>query len=342
MTATDCSCGRIDTHTHILPETWPDLNKMFGYGGFIALDHHKPKSARMMKDGQCFREIEDNCWNPETRIEEMRKTNVTKQILSTVPVMFNYWAKPKDTLKVSTILNDHIHDVCNQYEDSFVGLGTVPMQAPDLACKELRRCMEELGMKGIEIGTHVNKQTLDDPSMFPIFETAAELGATIFVHPWDMIGKDLMKKYWMPWLVGMPAETTLAMCSLMMGGVMEKLPNLKFCFAHGGGAFPFTVGRIEHGWNVRPDLCQTDSRTNPRDFFGKFWVDSLVHDPKAFKYLVDVVGDDKVVLGSDYPFPLGELRPGELIEKSNVGFSREQKDKMLYHNAVDCFNLSKN
>jgi len=196
-------------------------------------------------------------------------------------------------------------------------LGTLPMQAPDLAIKELRRCIQDLGLQGIQIGSHINNWNLDAVELFPIFEEAANLEAAVFVHPWDMMGSEKMPNYFLPWLVGMPAETSLAICSVIFGGVLERLPNLKIGFAHGGGSFPATIGRIEKGFNVRPDLCQINCKINPRDFLGKFWVDSLVHDEKMLRYLVELFGSKKVILGSDYPFPLGEIHyPGSLIDKT--------------------------
>ncbi|MGB3017998.1 MAG: amidohydrolase family protein, partial [Ignavibacteria bacterium] len=164
-----------------------------------------------------------------------------------------------------------------------------------------------------------------------------ELGAAVFVHPWDMMAKDKMPKYWLPWLVGMPAETTLAICSMIFGGVLERFPKLKVCFAHGGGSFPFTIGRIEHGFNVRPDLVAIDNKVNPRNYLGKVWFDSLVHDPHALRYLVDLAGRDKVALGSDYPFPLGEHHPGKLIE-SAYSDDAELVEKLLWKNAADFLN----
>ncbi|RMD90022.1 MAG: amidohydrolase, partial [Calditrichaeota bacterium] len=211
-------------------------------------------------------------------------------------------------------LNDHIASVVERYPDRFVGLGTVPLQAPELAIKELERCVSQLKLAGVEIGTHVNDWNLNEAPLFDFFKAAEELGAAIFVHPWDMMGKERMPKYWLPWLVGMPAETCLAICSMIFGGVFERLPELRVAFAHGGGAFPGTIGRIEHGFKVRPDLCAVDNPVNPREYLGKFYLDSLVHDAKILTYLIDLVGADKIALGSDYPFPLGENPPGHLIE----------------------------
>lgn len=325
---------KIDIHTHILPKNWPDLKEKYGYGGFVKLDHYKPCCAKMMIDGKFFREIQDNCWDPKVRIKDCDHTNVDVQVLSTVPVMFSYWAKPNDTLDLSKYLNDHLASVINDYPDRFLGFGTLPMQSPGLAVKEMERCIKDLKLSGIEIGSHVNDWNLDNENLFPIYEAAEELGAAVFVHPWDMMGKEKMPKYWLPWLVGMPAETSLAICSMIFGGVFEKFKKLKVCFSHGGGSFPITIGRIEHGFNVRPDLVAIDNKTNPREYLGKFYLDSLVHDEMALKYLVELVGDEKIVLGSDYPFPLGEHFPGKLIESMNV-LSAETKERLLWKNAAE-------
>lgn len=322
----------VDIHTHILPENIPNFKSRFGYGGFIHLEHHKPCCAKMMKDDKFFREVEDNCWSAEARMKECSHLNVDVQVLSTVPVMFSYWAKPKDCLEVSKFLNDHIAGIVQDYPKRFIGLGTLPMQDPKLAIQELERC-KNIGLAGIEIGSHINDWNLNDPNVFPVFETAEQLGMSVFVHPWDMMGKQKMEKYWLPWLVGMPAETSLAICSMIFGGVFERLPNLKVAFAHGGGSFPATIGRIEHGFNVRPDLCAVDNNVNPKNYLGKFYLDSLVHDAKMLEYIVDLMGDDKIALGTDYPFPLGELKPGKLINESK--FSDEVKSKLLAKNAFD-------
>lgn len=329
---------KIDIHTHIIPEHLPNFREKFGYGGFISLDHHKPCCARMMVDDKFFREIQDNCWDPQTRIKECNHHHIDVQVLSTIPVMFSYWAKPQDALDVSMFLNDHIATIVNAYPKRFVGLGTIPLQHPDMAIKELERCMK-IGLKGVQIGSHVNDWNLSAPELFPVFEAAQELNASIFVHPWDMMAKDKMSKYWLPWLVGMPAESSLAICSMIFGGALERLPNLKVAFAHGGGSFPATIGRIEHGFNVRPDLVAVDNKVNPREYLKRIYLDTLVHDPMMMDYLVNLMGADQLALGTDYPFPLGELEPGKLID--SMPYDLKTKERLLHGTALEWLNMEK-
>jgi aminocarboxymuconate-semialdehyde decarboxylase len=330
---------KIDIHTHIIPEHMPDWAQKFGYGGFISLDHHKPCCARMMIGEKFFREIEDNCWSAEKRMHECDAHGIHVQVLSTIPVMFSYSAKPLDCLDVSKFLNDHIAAIVQKYPKRFVGLGTVPLQAPELAVEELERCMK-IGLRGIQIGSHVvDDWNLGSPALMPIFEKAQELGAAVFIHPWNMMGEQHIQRYWLPWLVGMPAETSRAICSMIFGGVFEKLPKLKVAFAHGGGSFPATLGRIEHGFHCRPDLVAIHNNKNPRDYVGKFWLDSLVHDPKMLDFIVDMFGADKVALGSDYPFPLGENIPGSLVD--GMPYDAATKQKLLNGSALEWLGMKK-
>jgi aminocarboxymuconate-semialdehyde decarboxylase len=235
-------------------------------------------------------------------------------------------------------LNDHIAGIVQRYPARFVGLGTLPMQEPELAIQELERC-KRIGLVGIQIGTHVHGTNLGEPRLLQVFQACQELDMCVFVHPWDMMGADRMDKYWMPWLVGMPVETTTAITSMIFSGLLEKLPKLRVAFAHGGGSFPATIGRIEHGYIMRPDLCAVDNPVNPREYLGKFWIDALVHDPAMLHLVVDQMGAERVAMGTDYPFPLGELIPGELI--NSMPFDTATKEMLLSGAALKWLGLGR-
>jgi aminocarboxymuconate-semialdehyde decarboxylase len=302
----------LDVHTHVLP---PDLPRWSP----IRLEGAGECRARMLReDGTVFRDIASNAWDAAQRLRECDDVGVGVQVLSTVPVLFAYQLPPERGHDLARLLNDSIASLCREHPRRFIGLGTLPLQSPDFALRELDRCIAQLGLAGVEIGSHVNAWNLSDPPLFPVFARAAELGAAVFVHPWDMMGEERMRKYWLPWLVGMPAEVSLAICSLIFGGVLERLPQLRIAFAHGGGAFPGTLGRIERGFHARPDLVATDNPHPPTAYLKSIYVDSLVHDARALRLILDVFGHERIALGSDYPFPLGEARPGALIDSLHL------------------------
>lgn len=323
---------KIDIHTHIMPDKMPNWVKKFGYGDFIHLEHRNCEAC-MMKGDKLFRVVENNCFDVGLRLTDMEETGVSIQVLSTIPVLFNYWAKPNDGYETSRFFNDHIAENVVKHPSRFIGIGTVPLQDINLAIKEMERCVKTLKMPGLEIGSNINGKNLSDKYFWPFYEAAEKLNCALFIHPWEMMGEKDMQKYWLPWLVGMPAETSRAICSFIFGGVFEAFPKLRVAFAHGGGSFPFTIGRIEHGYNVRPDLVAIDNAINPTNYIGKFWIDSLVHNEDALDYIIKLIGVDKVCMGSDYPFPLGEHIPGKLIEDSILNI--ETKDKLLFKNALN-------
>jgi len=328
---------KIDVHTHIMPERIPNWSKQFGYEGFIHLDHHRNGFARMMQGDRFFREIEENCWNAALRIEDYAKFNTQVQVVCTIPVLFAYWAKAEDGLKVSQFLNDHIAEIFQRYPKHYVGLATLPMQDVDMAIAELERS-HQLGYKGVQLGSNINGLNLSEAVFMPLWERIEQLNMCVMVHPWEMMGEDQMKKYWLPWLVGMPAETARAMASLIFAGVMDKFPGIRWMFAHAGGSFIPTIGRLEHGFNCRPDLVAVDNPNNPRNYLGQFWVDSATHDPELLHYILKKQGSKKVALGTDYPFPLGDLQLGKFI--TEMGLDEEVIKDVFHGSALEWLNMS--
>ena len=331
---------KIDIHTHIIPNNIPDFSQKFGYEGFVKLNHKNKSEADMMLFNENFRTIQCNCWNPNTRLDEMKNDSVDVQVISPIPIMFSYWADPKDTLEQSRFINDFISEVCIKYPKKFIGLGTIPMQSTNYAIKELERCKNNLNIQGIEIGTNINDKNLDDESFYDIFAACEDLSMAIFIHPWQMMGMSKMKKYWLPWLVGMPAETTRAICSMIFGGIFDKFPRLRIAFAHGGGNFHYTLGRIEQGFLQRPDLCAIDNSQNPINYIDKFYIDSLVHSTDSLQFLINQISVKQIALGTDYPFPLGETIPGNIISKLK-SISKKDKERLFHGTALEWLNLEK-
>lgn len=329
---------KIDTHTHIIPKKLPNWSEKFGYGDFIYLQHHKKGFAKMMRGNQFFREIKENAWNADLRVSEYAKFHTQVQVVCTIPVMFAYWAKPLDCLDISRYLNDHIAQLVEKYPKEYVGLATVPMQDAELAVEELERC-KKIGLVGVQIGSNINDLNLNEERFFPIFEACEKLDLAILVHPWNMMGQKNMQRYWLPWLVGMPAETSRAMCSMIFGGIFEKLPKLRVNFAHAGGSFMATIGRIQHGFDCRPDLVAIDNNVPPQNYLGKFWVDSITHDPLMLEYVLKLQGSKRITLGSDYPFPLGDLEIGKFIE--DMDLSNSVKEDIFCNAPLEWLGLPK-
>jgi aminocarboxymuconate-semialdehyde decarboxylase len=329
---------KIDMHSHIIPKNLPDWEKKFGYEGFVRLEHHKPSWANMMQGDNFFREINHNCWDPEVRINEYEKYTTQVQVVCTIPVLFAYFSKPKDGLEVARFLNDDLANLVNKYPKKYIGLGSLPMQDPELAVQELFR-IKELGLKGVQIGSNIEDKNLNEPDFFPVWEACEKLGLAVLVHPWNMMGKKNMNKYWLPWLVGMPAETSRAMCSMIFGGIFDKFPNLRVNFCHASGSFLSTIGRIEHGFNCRPDLVAVDNPKNPREYCGHFWVDCITHDEDMLHYVLKMQGSKRVTLGSDYPFPLGDLEIGEFINQMNL--EKSVVEDIFCNSTLEWLNLKK-
>ncbi|MDF2000351.1 amidohydrolase family protein [Peribacillus frigoritolerans] len=327
---------RIDFHTHILPLDLPDLTGEFGQGRWPVLERKCSCGADIMVSGKLFRKVTDQVWDPEKRIQDMDAEGVDMQVLSPVPVTFSYWAPIDQALYLSQFQNDFIAETVNRHPDRFIGLGTVPLQDMKAAIDEMERCKFELGLAGIEIGTNINGANLDSPVLLEFFQMAEKWNVPLFIHPWETMAKDRTERHNLMYTIAMPSETALAAASIAWSGVMEKFPDLKLCFAHGGGSFPYILPRIDQGWDVWPELRKTSMP--PSHYAQKFYFDSLNYDPRNIQYLIDRFGYKKVLMGSDYPFLLREKPPGQVIDDT-LNLSDEVKANLLGGNALRFLNL---
>lgn len=329
---------RVDFHTHIIPTNFPDLEAKYGDNRFPTLHHTCSCGAEIYKDGKVFRKIEDNAWDPGKRIAQMDAEGIDVQVLSPIPVTFTYWADPEKCLELSKAQNDFIAKTVAEHPERFVGLGTVPLQDADLAMAEMERAIKELDLKGIEIGSNANGLTLDDPEILRFLEAAAKMDVPIFVHPWATIGVDRMSRHHFMYSIGMPSETALAAGSLIFSGILDKYPNLKICFSHGGGSLPYLLPRIDKAWEVWPHIRTTEQP--PSHYAKKLYYDSLVYDPRNLQYMLERFGADRIIAGSDYPFLLREVPAGKVVEKLE-NLSEEEVKQMLGKNAIEFLGLDK-
>lgn len=329
---------RVDFHTHIIPEEIPDFVKKFGNGKWPTLEKTCSCGANIMVEGNVFREVTNQVWSPEKRIEDMDREGVDIQVLSPIPVTFSYWAEAEQAEDMSKIQNDFIAQTVEKHPNRFIGLGTVPLQDMDVSIREMKRCKYELGLKGIEIGTNINGKNLDDPDFTEFFKKAEEWEVPLFVHPWETLGRERMPRHNFMYTVGMPSETALAAASLVNGGVMEKFPELKVCFAHSGGSFPYILPRLDQGWEVWPELRKISKP--PSHYAKNFYFDSLNYNPQNLKYLIEKFGYKNVVMGSDYPFLLREIQPGKVIDDTPE-LSSDERKAILGLNALEFLNIDR-
>lgn len=297
----------IDCHTHILteeamrllakqsPKVAPNLTNLDARGGTLEIDGKVVQHP-----------IPREIWDLGLRLRDMDANDVDVQVLSPNVFMFFYGHEVALTQACAAIQNEEIAAVVRRHPERFLGLGTVPLQAPQAAADELRRSMTQLGLRGAMIATNVNGRNLDDPTLDPFWAAAEELGAFIFIHPQVSAAAERLTSYYLRNMVGLTLETTIAGACLVFGGVLERYPRLKICLAHGGGYVPYQAGRFQHGWEVREE-AKVRLHNPPSESLGRLYYDTILHSKPALEFLISTAGHDRVLLGSDYPFDMGNL-----------------------------------
>jgi aminocarboxymuconate-semialdehyde decarboxylase len=293
--------GLVDVHTHAIDPDLPDLRRAYPHDLWPSVERTSETDARLKFGGQPYRRIDHRCWSPDTRLLDMDREGVAVQVLSPIPVTFCYQASATGAAELASAQNEFLARIVRRYPTRFAALGTVPLQDPDRAVEEMRRCMCQPGFLGVEIGTQVGGIELADPSLDRFFAVAHELGAMVLVHPSDQDLSARVTGLRLGFGAGMPIETALAAAALIVSGALVRRPEVRICLAHGGGALPAMIGRLDKGAIIAG--IPADSPNLPSRLARQFWCDSLTYTREALHAAVEVFGRDHVVFGSDYPFP---------------------------------------
>ena len=327
----------VDIHTHFFPELTQQQSTVLDVNKGPWLRKIDQEKAMIMTGDNDYRPVYAAVWDAQRRIEEMDRNGIDIQIMCATPLLFAYAKDAKTVSRWAMMLNDAALELCSHDENRLKALSQVPLQDVELACKEVSRA-KAMGHVGVQIGNHVGEKNLDDEELVMFLQHCASEEIPVLVHPWDMMAEDRMPKYMLQWLVGMPAETQLGVLSLILSGAFERLSeNLKICFAHGGGNFAFQLGRVDNAWQCR-DIVRKDCPQPPSSYVNRFYMDSAVFSHESLQLLTQVMGVDRVMLGSDYPFPLGEQTVGKLVRDASL-LSQTEKIRVLGENAVGFFNL---
>jgi aminocarboxymuconate-semialdehyde decarboxylase len=328
--------GAIDVHTHILPRGWD---------GFLArhTDARWPRVVReagggcaLYRGAERDRGLTEQIFDPAVRIADLDRLGIERQVLSPPPLMFCYWAPPGAAEEFCRLHNDAIAAVVARHPARFLGAAIVPLQAPDLAVKELERAVA-LGFRCVEIGSSIDGRDLDDEALHPVWEAAQALDVALFVHPAaPVLGAERFRRYNLPLVLGNPLETALTITRVIYGGVLDAWPRLRWCFAHAGGAFAFVAGRVDRGWHVMGEGKMAVPNP-PSSYAGRFWVDSITHSAPALRFVLDTHGGNRVVLGSDYPFRMGYDDP--LAALDEAALDTPTRDRILTANAAEFLGL---
>lgn len=294
-----------DVHAHYIPVDSVDLMSTGRVP--VALHEDDGVAGCIGLNGMRVGATIDALSNVDTMLAAMDAAGVDIRVLSPPPFTYRYWADADETLALHRRLNDATADVVARHPDRFIGLAIVPMQAPDIAVAELDRALSQLGLVGMTAGTNVAGGNLSDDGPSTVLAALAKHGAPLLVHP-DFVPNERIAAHYLVNLLGMPHESSIALANLVLSGRLAELSTLRVCFVHGGGTLPYLIGRLDKGWEVRPET-RSATTAPPSQGLDRVWFDSLTHSPLALRYLIDLVGCRRVVIGSDSPFDVEEAQP---------------------------------